>query len=264
MENRRSKGCNHSLRKKTELPINIVLLLLVGIVVLTSLVACVLFLQRRFNPKLQFSLRSFLVLVATVAIILACTIGYRQSYMAQVTWIPLAKENTANVFPAAKVQKTDDGRFEFVYYARNRSIQRLIANNNIGNLVVTEEAVRVISRDESEAHDQLQRIQKSDTLPKGAFTIRGKLHDTNGKPVPGALIDILGSFQFVNCFRTRDDGTFTLALSDRDASVPVGVGYYFRIRSANETADNPIRWHSAYFSLDSNNPQMLVDIQLPK
>lgn len=242
---------------------NLVLLLVVGSVIFASLAACVLYLQRRFNSKLQFSLRGFLVLIAIVAMILACTIGYRQNYMAQVTWIPLAEENAVNLFPAAKVQKTDDGRFAFVYYARNRSIQRLIAKSNLRNYSVTEEAVRVTCGDESDAHDQLQRIQESDTIPNGAFTVRGMLRDASGKPVRGATIDILGAFQFINCFRTRDDGSFTLALSDRDPSVPVGVGFYFRIRSANETADNPIRWHSPYFALDPNSPEMLVDIQIP-
>lgn len=242
---------------------NLVLLLVVGSVIFASLAVCVLYLQRRFNSKLQFSLRGFLVLIAIVAMILACTIGYRQNSMAQVTWIPLAEENAVNLFPAAKVQKTDDGRFAFVYYARNRSIQRLIAKSNLRNYSVTEEAVRVTCGDESDAHDQIQRIQESDTIPNGAFTVRGMLRDASGKPVRGATIDILGAFQFINCFRTRDDGSFTLALSDRDPSVPVGVGFYFRIRSANETADNPIRWHSPYFSLDPNSPEMLVDIQIP-
>lgn len=112
--------------------------------------------------------------------------------------------------------------------------------------------------------DQLERIQESDTLPSGAFVIRGKMRDANGKPVPGATIDILGAYQFINCFRTRDDGTFTLALSDRDRSVPIGAGLYFRVRSATETADKLIRWNSTYFFLEPNNPEMLVDIQIPK
>ena len=243
---------------------NLVLLLVVGSVIFASLAVCVLYLQRRFNSKLQFSLRGFLVLIAIVAMILACTIGYRQNSMAQVTWIPLAEENAVNFFPAAKVRKTDDGRFEFVYYARNRSIQRLIAKTKLRNYSVTEEAVRVTCGDESEAHDQLQRIQESDTIPSGAFTVRGRLRDASGKPVPGATIDVLGAFQFINCFRTRDDGSFTLALSDRDPSVPVGAGLYFRIRSANETANKLVRWNSTYFSLDPNNPEMLLDIQIPK
>ena len=116
---------------------------------------------------------------------------------------------------------------------------------------------------EPESLGRIGGYEVPDTLPNGAFTIRGKLHDANGKSVPGASIDIMGAFQFINCFRTRDDGTFTLALSDREPSVPVGAGYYFRIRSANDTADNPIRWNSAYFSLDPSSPEMLVDIQIP-
>ncbi len=75
---------------------------------------------------------------------------------------------------------------------------------------------------------------------------------------------LLGAFQFINCFRTRDDGTFTLALTVRDPAVPVGAGLYFCIRSTDETADHPIRWLSPYFSLESSNPEMLVDIQIPK
>ncbi len=148
-------------------------------------------------------------------------------------------------------------------YAKNRSIQRLIAKTKLRNYSVTEEAVRVTCGDESEAHDQRQRIHESDTIPTGAFTVRGRLRDASGKLVPGATIDVLGAFQFINCFRTRDDGTFTLALSDRDPSVPIGAGYYFRIRSANDTADNPIRWHSPYFSLDPSSPGVLVGVQIP-
>ena len=182
--------------------------------------------------------------------------------MAQLTWIPVAKEDAAKLFPASTVQKSADGRFEFVYYARNRSIQHLIAKNKLSNYSVTEEAVRVTSSDESEAQELLQLLQKTDMLSGGAFVIRGKLRDANGIPVPGATIDILGAFQYINCFRTRDDGTFTLALSDRDPSVPVGAGLY--IRSATETADRPMRWHSTYFSLDPNHPEMVVDIQIAK
>jgi hypothetical protein len=167
-------------------------------------------------------------------------------------------------YPAATVQKSADGRFEFVYYARNRSIQHLVAKNKLSNYSVTEEAVRVTSKDESEAQELLHGIHETDTLPSGAFVIRGKLRDANGKPISGATIDILGAFQYINCFRTRDDGTFTLALSDRDPSVPIGDRLYFRIRSANETADKLIRWHSTYFSLDPNNPEMLLDIRIPE
>ena len=235
---------------------NIALLLFVICLIVALLTACMLFLQRRFAPKFQFSLRSFLGLLAIVAILFACTIGYRRNTMAQLTWIPVAKEDATKLFPAATVQKSADGRFEFVYYARNRAIQHLITKNKLSNYSVTEEAVLVTSKDESEAQVLLQLLQKTDTLSGGAFVIRGKLRDANGKPVPGATIDILGAFQFINCFRTRDDGTFTLALSDRDSSVPVGAGLYFHIRSANETADRPMRWHSTYFSL---SPQISKD-----
>ncbi len=143
---------------------NLILLLLVGCGIVAALGAGVLILQRRFIPKLQISIRGLLSLVAIVAIILGVTFGYRRNTMAQLTWIPVAKENNVNFFPAAQVQKADDGHFEFIYHARNRSIQHLIAQNNLRNYEVTQEAVRVIANDEQEAHDQLQRIQESDTI----------------------------------------------------------------------------------------------------
>lgn len=242
---------------------NTVLLVIIGGVTVASLVACTLFLQRRFVLKLQFSLRGFLGLVSIVAILFACTIGYRRNTMAQLTWIPVANESAAMFYPTSTVQKSADDRFEFVYYARNRSIQHLIAKNKLHNYSVTEEAVRVTSSEESEAQELLQRIQKTDTLPRGAFIIRGRLRDVNGKPVPDAWIDIRGGFQFINCFRARDDGTFTLALSDRDPAAPAGTGLYFRIRSAMDSSDHPRIWDSPYFSLDSSNPVTLVDIQIP-
>lgn len=116
------------------------------------------------------------------------------------------------LFPAATVQKSADGRFELVYYARNRAIQHLIAKNKLSSYSVTEEAVLVTSKDESEAQELLQLLQKTDTLSGGAFVIRGKLRDASVKPVSGATV---------------------------------------------------VRWNSTYFSLDPNNPEMHVDIQIP-
>ena len=113
-------------------------------------------------------MRSFLGLLAIVAILFACTIGYRRNTMAQLTWIPVAKEDAAKLFPAATVQKSADGRFEFDYYARNRAIQHLIAKNKLRNYSVTEEAVRVTTSDESEAQELLQLLQKTDTRSGGA------------------------------------------------------------------------------------------------
>ena len=61
------------------------ILVLVTCLIVALLIACVLFLQRRYAPKFQFSLRSFLGLLAIVGILLACTIGYRRNTMAQLT-----------------------------------------------------------------------------------------------------------------------------------------------------------------------------------
>jgi hypothetical protein len=80
------------------MPMNfmIVLPIIAGSLTVASLVACVLLL-RSYIPKFQFSLRSFLGLLAIVAILFACTIGYRRNTMAQLTWIPVAKEDAAKL-----------------------------------------------------------------------------------------------------------------------------------------------------------------------
>ena len=81
------------------------------------------------------------------------------------------------------------------------SVSELAAGNAATSLTdaVTLLAICITTSDDAKAHDQLQRIQKSDTTRNGAFTIRGKVHDANGKPVTGALIDIMGAFQFISC-----------------------------------------------------------------
>ena len=216
------------------------------------------------RAKWRVSLRSLLALVALVAVVLASTIGYRRASMARFRWIGAGTTEAEQLFPIATARKNAEGNFEFVYYARNRTVQRLLTKlENVG-YHVEEEAVTITARNLATAQEQLKGIRDSDKLAEGAFAIRGRVRNERGEPLAGAHVDMLGRFVFINCCKTRDDGTFTLPLTDKNSKVPAGGGYYFRIRHPTETVPNPIRWHSRYFSLDPSNPELVADIQVPE
>ena len=94
--------------------------------------------------------------------------------------------------------------------------------------------------------------------------IRGRVVDRSGKPVPRAMIDLLGGYVFINFFQTRDDGTFTMPLSDAGMSAPAGSSYYLQVRDEKDSAKTPIRWNTPSFSLSPTTPESDVLIVLPK
>ena len=67
-----------------------------------------------------------------------------------------------------------------------------------------------------------------------------------------------------NHFHTRDDGTFTMVLSDGGRGPPAGGGYYLRIRAGEETADRLVRWETGYFSLDPASLELVALIRVPR
>ena len=207
-------------------------------------------------------------LVALIAILLAATTGYRRVAMAQLTWLHSSSKEAEALYPAADITERKDGRFQFDYAARNVSIDRLTAmlssevsagTGGWSLLPIGSESVRVHNRDSEKLKGRLERLRETDTLASGAFVIRGQVRDKSGGALSDAHIDILGRFPFINCFKTRPDGTFTMPLSDENPAVPSGDGYYFRIRSP----DDANHWHSSYFSISKDNPELVVDIVVP-
>jgi hypothetical protein len=52
----------------------------------------------------------------------------------------------------------------------------------------------------------------------------------------------------INCFETRDDGTFTMVLQDPGGSgPPAGSGYYLRVRASDDSEQAPKRWDTPSF-----------------
>ena len=220
-------------------------------------------LSKRGN--LQFSLRSFLVLVAIVASVLAAVIGYRAQTMASVEWIEAASPQSDKLFPVDSISRNPEGKYEFTYLARRCSIQKLIEPiDQLGNMGfrIDRESIRVQVEDEATATSQLAAIRQLDVVPPGTFVIRGKVVDRSGNPLARATIDLMGTYVFINHFQTRDDGSFTMPLTD-GGSAPAGSGYYLRVRAKEETSANLIRWNTASFSLSPNRPEMVILITVP-
>lgn len=215
--------------------------------------------------NLQISLRGFLVFVALIAIVLAAVIGFRRETMASVEWIDAASPLANQLFPAESISPNPEGKYEFTYFAKCRSIQKLIGPiQQLGNMSfrIDRESIRIQVEDEATATSQLAAIRKLDVVPPGTFVIRGKVVDRKGKPLAGATVDLMGPYVFINHFQTRDDGTITMPLMD-GGSAPAGSGYYLRVRAKEETSENHVRWNTASFSLSSNSPEMVILVTVP-
>jgi hypothetical protein len=239
-------------------------LLLLGAVLLTITMVCSIAFRRAIHGKFRFSTRGLLAFVALTAVIVASTVGYRRAVMAQLTWIPVPSQQATGIFPIESVVPDSDGKYRFVYYARRTSVQRLLGQLTQMSYTVDRQSVQVTARDESSAREQLKKLQDSDTLATGVFVIRGRVVDKNGDPLAGATIDLMGSYVFINHFQTREDGTFTMPLTDGRSNAPAGSGYYLRIRPKEETADNHVRWNTRSFSLNSSRPEMASQIVVPR
>jgi hypothetical protein len=241
--------------------------ILVLLFVLMLLVGCFVAWMWRLAKRgtLQFSLRGFLIMVALIALILATVMGYRGQTMARTEWIPAGSIRADKLFPADSISSKDDGKYQFTYFSKRCSIQKLAGPiNQVGNMSfrIDRESIAVTVEDEATAIHQLAAIKQLDVVPQGTFVIRGKVVDRSGAPLAGATVDLMGRYVFINYFQTRNDGTFTMPLTG-GGSPPAGSGYYLCVRAKEETAANHIRWNTASFSLTPNDPEMVVLITVP-
>ena len=240
-------------------------LLIVLVLLLVAGLAMGYVLGNVLGARWRLSLRGMMVGVAVLAILLASVTGYRRASMASVEFLQPNSPRAINLFPTAQLRQADGETYEFHYYARGRPIARLLRGVSKISYSIRDHDVTVKVRgDRDLAEEVLSQLREADKPPAGAFVIRGRVRDRRGNPLSGAQVDLLGSFVFINHFRTRNDGTFTMPLTETNAAVPAGSYYYFRIRDAGETAEEPIRWHSRYFRLDPQQPEKVVDIVVPR
>jgi hypothetical protein len=217
---------------------------------------------------MRFTLRTLFIGITLVAIALMCWLGYRQATLCRLQWLSRASPAAKALFPTPVIRKLDDGSYTFTYYARSRNIQSLLSvlpPAGSRKLLINRQSIVCESPDQAAAQACLTALQTADKPTPGSFVIRGKLVDRSGKPVAGATIDLMGSFIFINYFETRDDGTFTMPLTDpAGLAPPAGSGYYLRVRDKNESATHTIRWNTPGFSLDPTAPESDVLIVLPE
>lgn len=235
--------------------------ILLSVFVLASSALLVgLFWSRRRTNK-SASLRGLFIVMTLVALILGGILAYRRRAMAQMQILDAAA-SAKIVPPAPTIRQRDDGEFEVHYVARSRSIQKLLKNLRVGQggYTVHNQDITIHSEERSYVESARDVLLEDDQLPQGSMVLRGVVRDRAGKPVPNATVDIMGKFVFINCFRTRENGTFTMAITDRNSMVPAGFGYYLRIRTAGETH----RWNTGYFSLNLDQPEMDLVIVVPQ
>jgi hypothetical protein len=245
---------------------NLILLLLLGAILASSVLAGFVAYRLSKRAKWQISLRGLFGIVTAIAAMLAVFYGYRRAVMAQVQWVPPDSKHAESLFPRETVTQNAQGEYEFTYYAKRRWVQALLLRLNHVDYAVDRETVRVTAESQTVANEQLQRLRDADILPAGTFVIRGRVTDKKGKPLGGATVDLMGGrYVFINYFHTRDDGTFTMLLGDGSSKAPAGRGYYLRIRAREENADRRLlRWETGYFSLDPANPELLAKILVPR
>ena len=99
----------------------------------------------------------------------------------------------------------------------------------------------------------LVALRATDKLVPREMVIRGRVEDSGGDPVAGAVVDLMGPYVYVNHFRTREDGTFVMPMTPNE-----GWGYYLRIRPEGGEPETTGR-----FSLSYDEPERVVIVRLP-
>ena len=218
--------------------------------------------------RMRFTLRTLVIGITLLAVALTCWLGYRQATLCRLQWLPPGSSAAKSLFPATTIDRLDDGSYTFTYYARSRDIQSLysaLPTEGSHTLQIERQSIVIKSRDLAALQACLGALGTADKPQPGSFVIRGTVVDRSGKPVARATVDLLGAYVFINYFDTRDDGTFTMPLSDSGTGSPsAGSGYYLQVRTKKDSTNAPVRWNTPGFSLSPTTPESDVLIVLPE
>jgi len=207
--------------------------------------------------RMVFSLRTLLVATAVIALGLGGFLAWRSAGMAKTTWLDPASIEAQQLSPRSEIENTGDGRFRLIYRTRNRPLSSLTGvvkwPPSYAATFQGDQGFVKIDTDDRQALDAaLVAMQQADEIPPGKFVIRGVVVDAEGEPVAEATVDFLGNYVYVNHFRTRDDGTFTMPLD-----APASSGYWLRVR----VNDGQVR-ETRHFSLTVDEPERVVRIEV--
>jgi hypothetical protein len=237
-----------------------VILLAVGIMLPAVAVAAWAICVRR-EKRVQFSLRTMMIGVTVVAFGLSAVMSWRYLNLARIEWLDPASAEAGFAWTSPVVTREGD-KFTAVYMPKFRSL------NDLGDVEVArapgwsgsfgrrfdnaKHVLQLRSSDESYLRQWLAAVAKADAPKKGWFAIRGVVEDRDGQPVADAMVDLMGSYVYINHFQTREDGTFTMPIQ-----APPGRGYYLRVRYGDNRQMN-----TAQFTLADGNRELVVRIRV--
>lgn len=239
----------------------LVLVLLVVLIVGLAVSFCAGLVRRR---KIQFKLRTLLAGIALVAVLLSAILSWGYWTTAKTTWLKPSSPEAASMVPTPVIEQTDKG-YQATFRPRCRPLGELMnilesarlpseTSSGYRSETMTQEVtLEGDSRKPLEA--RLALLASNDVLQPGWFVIRGRVEDSLGRPVANAIVDLMGSYVYINHFATRYDGTFLMPVK-----APAGWGYYLRIRY--DHGKRRRQMDSYYFTLDPANREKLVIVRV--
>lgn len=239
------------------------LVLILAVFVLLAPTVILLLMARRRDRPIQFSLRALFAALTAVALIFGAVGWWRAANLAQTEWLDPDSSEAVELFPRAEAVKTDDGEWSAAYHSRCRAIHDLagilesngtkIEGDHSTRFVAHRSRLEIIGEERESIEAYLQALRDADELRPGEMVIRGRVVDSEGLPVAGAMVDLRGPYVYINHFETREDGTFAMPITPNET-----WGYYLRIRPREAEPRDTAR-----FSLSYDDPERVVMVRLP-
>ena len=199
--------------------------------------------------------------VTVVAIVLSSISTWRYLSLARIEWLAPSSAAARQLWTEPVVAKRGVD-FTAVFTPKFRDVSDLYAievqtkpawQGSFGRQVDhPRQTIRLESSHQPRLEETLSAMAKSDLPKKGWFAIRGMVEDREGRPVADAMVDLMGSYVYVNHFQTRPDGTFTMPIQ-----APPGRGYYFRVRYGGNR-----RMKTDRFALTDGNRELVARIRV--
>ena len=238
-------------------------LLIVAVVVLFVPTVVLLILSRQGRRPIQFSLRTLFITLTLAALLLGGIGWWRTANLAQLRWLDPTSPEANELSPNSTISQNEDGEWATSYCARCRSIHDLTKKLEADGVTLGGDhttlwdsqrgKIDMSAEDRALLAAYLVALDAADKLGPREMVIRGRVEDSEGNPVTGAIVDVMGPYVYINHFRTRKDGTFVMPMTPEE-----GWGYYLRIRPEGGEPETTGR-----FSLSYDEPEQVVVVRLP-
>ena len=238
--------------------ISVLLTVLTAALVVGVFLVAILYRKRRF----QYSLRTLMIGCTLVAVVLSAVQSWRYWTTAHTVWLDSSSPEARRFLAVTEIVERGEG-FTATFRPNFRNLGDLV--NIVEKAAIPSgsgmnsrfdhqsQQMRFETAERKPLEDRLALLTASDVLQPGWFVIRGRVEDSSGDPVGGAIVDLMGGYVYINHFQTRPDGAFLMPIQ-----APAGNGYYLRIRYQDDTR----RMNTQSFSLDPANPEKVVRIQV--